>query len=89
MVQWKFGLQWLQNVLPKDGKYELFAKGTEKGKIFGNLMDEEVENFDNHDYPKNQYIDDPKQMKKVDLFELPIQTQTHTSLCRPQSNISQ
>ena len=48
----------LPNILPKDVKAEYFAKGTEKCKILGNLMVEEVENLDDHGFPKTRDLAD-------------------------------
>ena len=50
----------LPNILPKDTKPEYFAKGTEKSKILGNLMDKEVENLDDHGCPKIRDLVDPR-----------------------------
>ena len=42
----------LSNILPRAVKGEYFAKGTEKCKIFGNLLDKELENLEHHGCPK-------------------------------------
>ena len=56
---------------------------TEKCQIHGNFFDKEMESLDDHGCSKNEML----LMKKVDLLELPIQTQDHTSLCRAQGKI--
>ena len=40
------------NILPRPVKGEYFARGTEKCKILGSLMDKEVENLKDHGSPK-------------------------------------
>ena len=40
------------NILPGDVKGEFFAKGTEKYRVLGGLMGEEVENLDDQGFPK-------------------------------------
>ena len=44
----------LSNIFPIAVKCETFAKGTEKRKIPGNLLDQEVENLEDHGCPKDQ-----------------------------------
>ena len=44
----------LSNIPPRAVKGEYFAKGTEKFKILGNLLVEEVENLEDHGCPKVQ-----------------------------------
>ena len=50
----------LANILPKDVKAECFAKGTEKCKIIGILLNKEVESFDDHGCPKTRDLVDHK-----------------------------
>ena len=50
----------LSNILPTAVKGEYFAKGTEKFKILGSLLDEDVENLEDHGCPKVQELVDKK-----------------------------
>ena len=70
----------LANIHPIALKGENFAKATEKRKLLGNLLDKQVENLDDHGCSKFKIL----WWGIVDMFELPIQTQEHTSLCRDQ-----
>ena len=44
----------ISNILPRTVNGEYFAEGTEKSKILGNLLDEEVEILEDHGCPKVQ-----------------------------------
>ena len=48
----------LSIILARAVKGENFAKGTEKCKILGNLLDKEVENLEDHGCPKVQDLVD-------------------------------
>ena len=48
----------LWNILPGAVKGDYFAKGLKKGKIFGNLLVKDVENFEDHDCSKFQDLID-------------------------------
>ena len=48
------------NILPRAVKGGYLAKGTEKCKILGNLLDKEVENLEDHGCPKDQGLVDEK-----------------------------
>ena len=50
----RLGYSELSNILPRIVQGEKFAKRTENFKVFGNLLDREVENLDNHVCPKVQ-----------------------------------
>ena len=81
---WNSGL-WnyteLANFIPTAVKGEYFAKGTEKCKILGNLLDKELENLEDHDCPKSSRS---RSRRNVDLLELSIQIPDHILLCRAQ-----
>ena len=48
----------LSNILARAVKSEYFAEGTEKCKIFGNLLDKKVENLEDHGSRKVQELVD-------------------------------
>ena len=74
----------LPNILPSDVKGGYFAKGTEKSKILGSWLGKEVENLGDHGSPEVQDLVDEQTLS---FFELLIQTQDRTSLCRARSKI--
>ena len=65
----------LAKLFPRALKDEYVAKGTEKCKILGSLLDKELEDLEDHGYPKVQDLVDEK------MIEFPTQTQDVTSLC--------
>ena len=48
----------LWSVFPRVLRAEYFAKGTEKWKILGDLLDKEVENLEDHGCPRFQDLVD-------------------------------
>ena len=48
----------LVNILPRDLMGEYFAKGSEKGTIYGNLMEKDEETSEDHGCPKVQDLVD-------------------------------
>ena len=56
------------NIFTKKVKAEYFAKGTEKCKIPDKLMEKEVENLDDHGYPKIRDLVDPKVDRKMRIY---------------------
>ena len=54
----RFDYSELSNILPRAVKGRYFAKGTEKGKILGTLLEKELENLEDHGCPKVQDLAD-------------------------------
>ena len=50
----------LPNFLPRVLLREKFADGAEECKIFGNLIDKEKENLDDHGWPQPRKLVDPE-----------------------------
>ena len=50
---------------PRDVNGENFSKGLEKRKIFGNFLEEGVENFNDHGCPKIRFLVDPKRSEEI------------------------
>ena len=70
----------LSNIRPRVVKGEYFAKGTEKCKILGNLLDKQLENLEDHGCPKVEYLVD-EEMWLCSSYPFRHKTTLHCAEC--------
>ena len=80
-----FGIQWITNIVLRDVKGEIFAKGTKAARFLASLLDKKVENLN---APRFLILSTLKQMKKCGFARFSHSDTNHSSLCRAQGEIA-